>query len=409
MLKNYVLDTSILLYDPKSIYSFENNNVIIPLVVLEEIDKIKQLSSEIGKNAREVVRILDKLTEMNNVDNIKLENGGVLRIEINNVECGLFSNDTNDKKILSVAKNLNIRENILTVLVTKDINLRVLARVCGVRAEDYYTDKIKKLYTGIVDMREHSINTHLLYKNKYIEYENDELLPNQYIVSNNALCRYNNKKLWLINEHISAFEISPKNKEQRFALDALLNPEIKIVTLSGTAGTGKTLLAIAAALEQTINHHLFSKILITRPIIPFGNDIGFLPGNKDEKIRSWMQPIFDNLSYIFNDKIDPLIDQFIEMEALTYIRGRSLSTKFIIVDEAQNLTKLMVKTILTRVGENTKIVFTGDPDQIDVPYLDKESNGFSYLIDKIKQFDLSAHVTLCKGERSEVAKIGAEL
>jgi PhoH-like ATPase len=440
-MKTYVLDTNVLLHDPHALYVFQENNVVLPLAVIEEIDDQKRRQDEIGRNARLVSRELDDLRRLGSLaSGIATPRGGSLRIEINHREPAdgfpsVLDPGKADNRILSLAFALQ-QENVSPViLVTKDLNLRVKADVLGLPAEDYLNDKVDldTLYTGVRELNLPAEEIGALYAGGRLAMGSRRRAnPHQFFVlkcreqpSLSALTRFEAGVLWpLMHGDSECMGIKPRNKEQRFALELLLNDEVKIVTLAGAAGTGKTLLALAAGLEKVLEQKTHQKLLVTRPVVPMGNDLGYLPGDKEDKLRPWMQPLYDNLHFLFRDypvaqgmkggkgfsAQDYLMDQgLMEMEALTYIRGRSIPGQFIICDEAQNLTPHMIKTLITRVGEGTKIVFTGDPQQIDHPYLDACSNGLTYLVEKLKAEAVSGHVTLVKGERSQVAELGARL
>jgi PhoH-like ATPase len=432
MKKTYILDTNVLLHDPESLFAFEDNAIILPLSVIEELDRIKRRSDEIGRNAREVSRKLDELRIKGRLsEGVALPNGGSVRIEINgNKPChhpdGIDLN-TIDNTILALAYALMNNGQSPVILVTKDLNLRIKADVLGLAAEDFYSDKVDyhQLYSGVTELYLPPAEIDRFYQEGYLEYPAADIHPNQFCIlklsqssSKSALARYAHGRLVkLAHDGKAVYGIKALNKEQKFALDLLLDDAIRVVTLMGKAGTGKTLLALAAALEKVLEGNgPYNRILITRPIVPLGNDLGFLPGDKEDKIRPWMQPIYDNLEYLCNEHIQPngCIDYLIgngriELEALTYIRGRSIPKQFIICDESQNLSPHVIKTILTRVGRGSKIVFTGDAEQIDHPYLDASSNGLSYLVEKIKGEEISGHITLIKGERSGIAELGARL
>lgn len=436
-----MLDTNVLLQDPNSIFSFEDNEVVIPAVVLEEVDSKKRNMDEIGRNARQVSRLIDGLRQTGKLhEKIPLENGGALRIELNHRSFqqlqDIFVEKTNDNRILAVAKNLSLEEETKkdgrkVVLVSKDALVRVKADAIGLYSEDFLSDRVIEndhIYTGIV---EQFVETHLLnrfYEKKEIllsELPKQTFYPNQFIIMKDSLgtsasalgmvdkSRKKIKKLVFDHEHI--WGIRPRNVQQTMAIELLLRKDLPLITLIGKAGTGKTLLALAAGLMQTEDHGDYKKLLVARPIVPVGKDLGFLPGEKEEKLRPWMQPIFDNLEYLFNVKKPGELDAIlagmgsIEVEALTYIRGRSIPEQFIIIDEAQNLTKHEVKTILTRVGEMSKIVLMGDPEQIDHPYLDAYNNGLTYVVEKFKNETIAGHVKLFKGERSGLAQLAADL
>ncbi len=437
--KVFVFDTNVILHDFKSIFSFEETNIVIPIIVLEEVDKFKKGSDTINFNAREFIRELDSLAE-NSKDKDIFTNGVILSnkskifIDVNNEEREdfrkIFSGNIPDHKILSSAYNIKC-ENLRVVLITKDINMRMKARSLGINTQDYNTDKIEKLsslFTGIENIsgdnakvyieelknnNEIGIKSeHSIYPNTYLCYrinEEDEAVIGKYKENSNSIVH--------VNTDISAYGIKPRNEEQAMALDILLDNSVPLVTVMGKAGTGKTLLALAAALEK---RREYRQILLARPIVALSNkDLGFLPGDVNSKLEPYMQPLFDNLSviqHIHSDDSDEsknirkmLENEKIVISPLAYIRGRSLNKIYFIVDEAQNLTPHEIKTIITRAGEGTKIVFTGDIHQIDTPYLDERNNGLTYLIDRTKAEVLSATVTLEKGERSKLAELAANV
>lgn len=433
--KIFVLDTNVILYDHRAIYSFEEHNVVIPITLLEEVDRFKKGNEIINYNAREFSRELDQLSDDSLLsDGRPLNNGGFLIVM---TELGkspelkeAFMEDNPDHRILAVAYNLKKNYGDRVCLVSKDINLRMKAKSVGVNAEDYETGKIKdmdELYKGknlFENVASEVIDE--IYKSGHIEREKvgeiGNPFPNEFFIlrndSQSILTVYNQQDDTIrFAEKKKACGITPRNAEQVFALNALTNRDISLVTLSGKAGTGKTLMALSAALEVK---KYYKQILLARPIIPLSNkDIGFLPGDVQSKLDPYMQPLFDNLSVIQNQyeedsneyqKIASMLTtKKLLITALAFIRGRSLPRVFFIVDEAQNLTPHEVKTIITRAGEGTKIVFTGDPHQIDTPYLDSRSNGLTYLIDKMKGQELYSHVTMEKGERSELADIASNL
>jgi PhoH-like ATPase len=436
--KIFVLDTNVLLHDHKCLYNFEENDIIVPIVVLEELDKFKKGNDQINFQAREFVREMDRLSgEQLFTKGISLgKEHGRLFIETGKpIPAQMqdsFSENTPDHRILAITLHVNEKhKDRQTILITKDINLRMKAKSLGLVSEDYESDKVKN-----IEILHHGVETfdgfdkniiEALYKDGQVARAGfpmtDEQLPaNQYVILKNAsqsvLAWFDpvNQAIRRIEKH-SAFGIEPRNAEQTFSLHALLNPDIKLVSLTGKAGTGKTLLALATALHQ---HKQYKQILLARPIMPLANrDLGFLPGDINEKIGPYMQPLFDNLGVIKNrfpqqSKELSMIDEMQKREELVitplaYIRGRSLSDAFFIIDEAQNLTPHEVKTIITRAGEGTKMVFTGDIHQIDSPYLDMQSNGLAYLTDKMKGQDIFAHVNLIKGERSFLAELASDL
>ncbi len=436
--KIFVLDTSVILYAHDAIMHFEEHDVGIPITVLEELDQFKKGSDTRNFEAREFIRLLDKMSADHTLQDWIPLNGkskGSFKVVMSSESIidaeKIFDERKPDHKILNAA--LTLKESYpdrRVILVTKDINLRLKAKSLNLVAEDYETGKVKhvsELQSGktVID-RVNSIKISTLYKDGFCEVDDvmnpDNVASNTYYIlkstKNSALCYYNavTQKIEKV-EKKRAYGILPKNAEQAFALHAILNPEVKLVTIQGVAGTGKTLLALAGALEQRRD---YKQIYLARPIVPLSNkDIGYLPGDIKSKLNPYMEPLWDNLKFIQNqfhesDKDYTRISEMVNNEKLVitplaYIRGRSLSNIFFIVDEAQNLTPHEVKTIITRAGENTKIVFTGDIYQIDTPYLDSQSNGLSYLIDKIKAHPLYAHITLEKGERSELANLANDL
>jgi PhoH-like ATPase len=439
--KIYVLDTNVLLQDPYAIFSFEDNEIVIPAVVLEEVDSKKRYMDEIGRNARQVSKLIDSFRQTGKLhEKILLENGGELRIELNHRSFHqlqeIFIEKTNDNRILAVAKNLSLEEGTKeqgrqVILVSKDALVRVKADALGLQAEDFLNDRVVEIdhiYTGFLEIY---INIDLLrqfYEKgemHFSEITNHPFYPNQFLIMRDALGSSssaigmvdNSGKIIkkLMHPQDSVWGIKPRNVQQTMAMELLFRKDIPLVTMIGKAGTGKTLLALAAGLMQTEDLHTFKKLLVARPIVPVGKDIGYLPGEKQEKLRPWMQPIYDNLEYLFNTKKPGELDAIlagmgsIEVEALTYIRGRSIPDQFIIIDEAQNLTKHEVKTILTRVGERSKIVLMGDPEQIDHPYLDEYNNGLTYVLEKFKDETVAGHIRLMKGERSGLAQLAADL
>lgn len=437
--KIFVLDTSVILYAHNSIMNFAEHDVVIPITVLEELDQFKKGNDTKNFEAREFIRLLDTLSQDQMIHHWTPLNGktkGNFKVLMNpdsSINANMiFGEEKNDHKILNAALYLKQQEkNRKVILVSKDINLRLKAKSLDIHAEDYETGKIKNLSelenTGKFVMEgiaPEIINE--LYDQHSIEAKH--VLGNQKQKSNafyilkseksSVLSFYNaeDKRLERIDKKI-AYNIKPKNAEQTFALHAILNPRIKLVSIQGVAGTGKTLLALAGALEQRRD---YKQIFLARPIVPLSNkDIGFLPGDIKSKLNPYMEPLWDNLKFIQNQfkesdkeyqKISELINQEkLVIQPLAYIRGRSLSNIFFIIDEAQNLTPHEIKTIISRAGENTKIIFTGDIFQIDTPYLDSQSNGLSYLIDRVKDHPLYAHIKLEKGERSELANLANEL
>lgn len=452
--KHFVLDTNVLLHNPAALFMFDDNHVIIPFTVLEELDNFKKNNDDTGRNCREVIRQLDRLRVRGKLsDGVEWNgHGGTVRIEFASVERpDALRQDAPDNRIISVALRL-MDAGFPTVMISKDINVRIKADSLGLPAEDFEAHKVDsdRLYKGYADLDVPGELIDRLYEEKQIEFEaiepsltrenedgstsQTEVLPNQFVhmrsaldESHTGLARRLADTDHLIPIHAPrkpVFGIMARNVQQTMALDLLLDDDIKLVTLLGTAGTGKTLLALAAGMAKVFNEGRYDKLLVARPIMPMGRDIGFLPGDKDEKLSAWMQPIFDNLEYLMSNRgvghqqadskpIEQRIKQFMDtgqlvLEPLTYIRGRSIPMQFMIVDEAQNLTPHEVKTIVSRVGEGTKIILTGDIAQIDNPYLDGSSNGMSYLIERLKGSPQVGHVTLAKSERSELASLAAD-
>jgi PhoH-like ATPase len=439
MKKVFVLDTNVLLHDPRAIFSFEDNDVVVPIVVIEELDKFKKGIDEIGRNARQVSRILDEYRQKGKLSQgVKLEGGGCLRVELNHQSPDRLPSELiaakADNRILATALNLK-HDDLPVILVTKDTNLRIKADALGMRAEDYESDTITldELYSGEVELTVDPGAIEEFYTRGELPAADPKPLPNQFVLIKNsanpsqtALARYNQQKHALVpimgTKH-GVWGISARNKQQQYALDLLLNDDIRLVTLVGKAGTGKTLIALAAGLEKTIENRAFQRLVVSRPVFPLGKDIGFLPGDIEEKLRPWMQPIRDNLDFLMGASasavagrakgkkdLQSLFDLgMIEVEPLTYIRGRSMPNQYLIVDEAQNLTPHEIKTIITRAGEGTKVVLTGDPYQIDNPYIDSSSNGLTYVVDRFKEETIAGHITLVKGERSDLAELAATL
>jgi PhoH-like ATPase len=433
--KNYILDTNVLLHDPNSLLNFEDNSVIIPIEVLEEIDRFKRESSELGQNARMVSRMLDGFRAQGQLsDGVNLPNGGRLQIIFNDRLSEVttpFGQNTVDSRIVALALHVkNQHPSTPTVLVTKDINLRIKADALGLAAEDYETDRIllKDLYSGMCEkivsqekMTAFRANGELEINNGRVNYPNEYCtLTDETNPKRTALTKVDatGKKLVpIIDSREGVWGIKPRNREQHFALDALLDDRIKLVTLMGKAGTGKTLLAMAAGLKKTVLDREFRRLVVARPTVAMGRELGFLPGTLEEKLTPWMQPIHDalellgdlNMGHEHRRSNDLIRSGLVVVEALSYIRGRSIAGQYMVIDEAQNLTPLEVKTIITRVGEGTKIVFTGDPYQIDNPYVDSSSNGFNFIISKFREQPIAAHVEMQKGERSELAEVAATL
>ncbi len=435
--KIFILDTNVILHDHTCIYQFQDNDIILPITVLEELDKFKRGNDLINYQAREFVRLLDEIIgdELFNGGKSLGKDKGKLRIEAgkpfsDNLKTS-FREDIPDHRILAIAEyTMKEYSRRKIVLVSKDINLRMKAKSLGIQAEDYKTDKVTdinvldKTISTLENFNDHLIE--VLYDQGWIAFEElkIETRPDSnecFIlkgVNSSVLARFDPKTSRVVRvEKKSAYGIKPRNAEQTFSLNMLMNPDIQLVALTGKAGTGKTLLALAAAIEQ---HKAFDQILLARPIVALSNrDLGYLPGDASEKINPYMQPLFDNLSvikHVFNprsqeyQKIEELQkEEKLEITPLAYIRGRSLSNSFFIIDEAQNLTPHEIKTIITRAGEGTKMVFTGDLQQIDSPYLDMKSNGLAFMTDRMRNQELFAHINLVKGERSYLAELASNL
>jgi len=437
----YVLDTNVLLFDPRALFVFQEHDVIIPMTVIEEIDRFKKDLNEIGRNARVVSRYLDDLRHKGSLQKgVVLPGGGTLRVDYG-TDDSMVAIDwgpvTNDNRILQTTLSLHRQCDERLVLITRDTNMRLKCDALGVVAEDYRNARIVKSdehYTGIVEIEVPGTVVDEVYAKGFIPYDEAfDVFAQQFVVlkaaenpTQTAMVRYDSvrERLKLVGRYKEGiWGIFARNKEQLFALELLLDDSIQLVTLNGVAGTGKTLLALACGLKKVADDQIFRKLLVSRPIFPLGRDIGFLPGDIGEKLNPWMKPIFDNLELLVASHAESgrgrmveepqyqyLLDQkMIEVEPLTYIRGRSIPGQFLIVDEAQNLTPHEVKTVLTRAGEGTKVVMTGDPHQIDNPYVDSVSNGLTHTVERFKGADIAGHVTLRKGERSKLAELAAEL
>ncbi len=433
--KTFVIDTNVLLHDPYAIGKFRDNDVVIPLNVLEELDGLKRLSDELGKNARHILRFIDSLKDTGAGDlhsGVQIENGINVRIFVDTKVAEKTSfplpSERSANRILIVAYKLReLGQRV--VIVSKDVVVRVKAGAVGLEAEDYENLKFSydSLYPGYrkLDVAKREID--LFLKDGFLQLDVPDLCPNEYCVLSSversyAIGKYNplsNRLEPLLKLPKDIWGIHPLNTEQKCALDLLLRDEIKLVTMIGPAGTGKTLLALAAGLRKVFDEGVYSRILVSRPIMPLGKDIGYLPGTKEEKLFHWMQPIYDNLEFLCQSTGGDANGQEtqkwimeskkIEMEAVTYIRGRSLPKVYIVIDEAQNLTPHEIKTIISRAAEGTKVVVVGDPTQIDNPYLDQDSNALTFLVGKFKQFPLYGHVFLKRTERSELAGLAAEV
>lgn len=437
MKKTFILDTNVILHDPQALFRFEDNDLIIPITVIEEIDRFKKELSETGRNARQFSRIMDGLrAKAKLVEGVELETGGHLRVTLyteEHMKClpPELRVDCGDNRILAVALDVKSRSESAVILVTKDTNLRIKADVVGLTAQDYESDKvsIEDLYSGIAEVHLSRDDIDLFYSQGFLPLDED-FFSNQGLTlidrdnpSHTALARYHRALRQAVPllraPKDGLWGIHSRNREQQFAIDILLNEDVQLVTLVGKAGTGKTLLAIAAGLFKSADEGRYSRLLVSRPVFPLGRDLGFLPGDIEEKLSPWMQPIFDNIELLLGGVEErgkhkrgykELVDLgILEIEPLTYIRGRSIPKQYMIVDEAQNLTPHEIKTIITRAGEGTKIVLTGDPYQIDNPYIDSASNGLTYAVEKFKGEDIAGHVTLDKGERSCLAELAANL
>ncbi|MFH1552475.1 MAG: PhoH family protein [Candidatus Omnitrophota bacterium] len=439
MAKTFVLDTNVILHNPNSLLSFTDNIVLLPIEVLEELDRFKRNHDEKGRNARIAIRMLDRLRLKGEPgEGFPLDSGGVLKIttgiDYDRVaELGL-SKSLVDNKILLTAYTLKVKGERV-IFVSKDINARIKANALGIISVDYEKQKVDfdRFYSGwrTLEVAKGEIDT--FYKKKEYKVDEGQFFPNEFALlvdkeepKHTAIARYKEEfgiLMPLIFNKMNVMSIRPRNKEQAMAVELLLNNDISLVTLVGSAGTGKTLLAIAAALHRVVRDKSYAGLLISRPVMPLGKDIGYLPGTKEEKLENWMGPIFDNLEYIFNaekkdkdikvktkSQIEKYIEEeIIELEAMTFMRGRSIPDRYIIIDEAQNMTPHEIKTVISRAGNNTKMVITGDPYQIDNPYLDSSSNGLTYCAEKMKGQKMFGHMMLTKSERSPLASLAAEL
>jgi PhoH-like ATPase len=444
MKKNFVLDTNVILHDPQAIYKFEENNVIIPITVVEELDNFKRNIDELGRAARATGRYLDALREQGSLSQgVAIGNGGMIRIDLSADESILpksFMGKRGDNLILATAYKLHRdHPEIPTVFVTKDINLRLKADALGMNAVDYEVEGVvglDEMDKGYSQFELADADFNKFNQQGWIE-PPDGFLNNRLVIfapkSNPqnlayGICDGAQKKIVRLQDYSQGvYGIKPRNPEQYLSLELLLNPKFQMVSLLGKAGTGKTLIGLAAGLHQVLEDNLYQRLLVSRPVFPMGKELGYLPGDVEEKMQPWMQPIFDNLDFIFQTRKTPeeqgkkkgreprtpayqdlLGFGIIQVEPLTYIRGRSIPGQYIIVDEAQNLTPHEAKTIITRAGLGTKIVLTGDPYQIDNPYLDQSSNALSYLVNKLKGENIFGHIFLQKGERSQLAELAAE-
>jgi PhoH-like ATPase len=428
--KVFVIDTNVFIHKHDAILSFKDSEVVVPLWVLEELDTLKSYSDERGRNARHAIRFLDSVTKHGDpTSGAKMENGSILKVSLqydDSIDSGL-DRSRPDNKIILTALTIQKNEGRQVFFVSKDINARVKATALGLRAVDYEKQKVNlaELYSGYRGAAISVDSRQLFLDEEFLEWK-EKLHENEFVVLSSKeqeeplLGRYSgrDKGLRLVPEPTGAVSgIHPLNVEQQMALELLLDDSIKLVSLVGKAGTGKTLLAIAAGLKKVFDDSAYAKMLVSRPVIPLGKDIGYLPGAKEEKLSHWMQPLFDNLEFILSvhkrpnlKSVDAIISSnMVEVEAITYIRGRSLPHQYIIIDEAQNLSPHEIKTIVSRAGEGTKVVLTGDPYQIDSPYLDASSNGLTYLVEAFKGQRTYGQVLLERTERSELAELAAEL
>jgi len=437
--KTFVLDTNVILHNPHSLISFADNVVLVPIEVLEELDRFKRNHDEKGRNARIAIRMLDELRQEGEPGKgYPLENGGILKITTGldfekTKKLGLSKNVVDNRILFRAYLLMEEGENV--IFVSKDINARIKADALGITSVDFEKQKVdfEHLYRGWhrVDVSRGAIDD--FYNNKHIKVSADEYFPNEFGMltdkadpKHTAIGRFKSDEDVLVPLIFSKghlMSIKPRNKEQAMAMELLLNNDINLITLVGPAGTGKTLLAIAAGLQEVVKDKKYAGLLISRPVMPLGKDIGYLPGTKEEKLESWMGPVYDNLEYIFNaekkdknvktktkQQIEKYIrEELIELEAMTFMRGRSIPDRFIIIDEAQNLTPHEVKTVISRAGNNTKMVLTGDPYQIDNPYLDSSSNGLTYCVEKMKGQKMFGHMMMSRSERSSLASLAAEL
>ena len=438
--KTYVLDTNVLLHDPQALFCFEEHEVVLPITVIEEIDRFKKDLNETGRNARQVSRHLDTLSRDAHrglSGGVALPNKGTLRIDLCESPVDWLWADQKhfaDNQILAVARDLH-RKAVgpgRVIVVTKDTNMRIKANALGIRSEDYEHGKVSvdELYTGQDEITVSASDFDVLFRTGDLAFDTAKWSPNECMVVRNAekptltaLARVipEPPRLRLVKRlKEGLWGIFPRNKEQCFAIDLLLDDEVRLVTLVGKAGTGKTLLAIAAGLQKCLEEKVFHRMLVSRPIFPLGRDVGFLPGDIEEKLNPWMKPIYDNVEFLLDSRNaragskartiqEMKREGLLEIEPLTYIRGRSIPHQYLIIDEAQNLTPHEIKTIITRAGEGTKIVLTGDPYQIDNPYVDATSNGLVVVVERFRGERIAGHITLTKGERSDLAEKAANL
>ena len=440
MKKTFILDTNVLLHDVNCLYAFEDNDIIIPMAVIEELDNFKTEGDTRGKNARMASRTLDEMRKLGRLnEGVSLPTGGMLKIELDRPNALPYSMAFNkaDNALLNIAYTLckkegSYKKNTMPVIVvTKDINMRLKAEALGLLAQDYNKDKVNvdELYTGVTELEVTPEDIDAFYRDKKLPLDESRFFPNQFVIlktndgsKKSAIGRVANTGEFVLrplpNQEPSAWGIKPLNKEQRFAMELLLDDSLDIVTLVGTAGTGKTLITLATGLQRTMDENAYRRMVVCRSIVPVGRDLGFLPGSKEEKLEAWMGAIYDNLAFLADrknpdegeEKAHYLLDSGkIEIASVTHMRGRSLPGQYMIVDDAQNLTPHEMKTILTRAGEGTKVIITGDPYQIDTPYLDVQSNGLTYLVDRLKGQKNYGHITFTKTERSRLADLASRL
>lgn len=434
-LKRYILDASILLYDPECIYSYPDSHVIIPISVIEEIDHFKKDFTETGRNARIVSQMLDKIRVQGILtEGIELSNKSILSVfivEDEAIKMPAFVNlNKSSNRVLAATMLIHDKYPQATCLITNDINLRVRVSALGINVMAYEEKlpNLEKIYEGLASKTLDSIEFTKLVSEEGLKVDKNLFYANQAVwikekeSGQKLICRYNKDEKRIVPIQLfpeGIWGIKARNAEQEIALDLLMDPSVHVVILAGKAGTGKTLLALAVALEMMLSANVYQKILVSRPILPMGRDMGYLPGDIDQKMEPWMQPIFDNLEFLASNKQSPgnksggyqrLLDMgMVELEPLTYIRGRSIPNRYMIVDEAQNLTPHELKTIVTRAGIGTKLVLTGDPYQIDNPYVDAGSNGLTHVIEKFQNYELAGHVYLIHGVRSKLAELASNI
>lgn len=446
MVKNYIIDTNVMIHDPNFMFKFEDNNIIIPIICLEELDNLKSREGIVGYNARNVAKALQMLMKKGDISKgIPLEKGGTLRVELNKMNMDWLPDGIdhykNDTRIISIVKNIQDQDkSIKTILVTKDVYMYIKANSLGVEAQDYQNDKIAtdKIYKGYIEISLSSTEIDKIYE-KGLDLPNnidEEVYPNEFFhiksidkIGHEVIARYNGEKLVPLKySNDVAWGLTPINREQKMAFEALMDPDIHFVTITGGAGSGKTILATATALQNVIENNKYRKVVFVRPVVAAGNEIGYLPGSEKDKLKPWMGSFYDSIESLSDLKeikhtgkasggkptftVDDFIEQFmkkgiIETKTFTYMRGRTFTNALIIVDEAQEMTPHLAKLMLTRAGNESKFVFLGDPsdNQIDNHYVDSKSNGLIYTVEKMKSFNLTAHITLNRVERSPLAEL----